>query len=111
MALQHINFTKLPAVAVRSMANSIHKVVQQYDEDAILNKSKFTESYYIEDLCTFNGVDVTYEIRVSDHAKPGYPVENLIRVQEDGIEIEVFNAEGAQQAREAIVSFFNSIKK
>lgn len=110
MALQHINFTKAPAVAVRAMAKSIHKLIKQYDETAILKCSQSTESYYIEDWFTFNGLAVDYNIRISDHAKPGYPVENLIRVQEDSIEIEVFDAEGAKQAREAIVAFFNSIK-
>jgi hypothetical protein len=110
MTRQPIQFTDRPAVAITSMAKSLLKVIKQYDETAVLRASNSTQSYYIEDCCEYNGVYVSYAIRVSDHAKPGYEVENYIRTEEDFLEVEVYNAEGADLARKAIVDFFNSIK-
>lgn len=109
MATQVINFTDKPAVAVLSMAKSLFKVLKQYDTTAVLCSSKSTQSYYIEDCCQCNGVFVSYAIRVSDHAKPGEAVENYIKIDEDDLEIEIYDAQGAELARKAIVQFFNSI--
>jgi hypothetical protein len=109
MTTQAINFTDKPAVAVLSMAKSLFKVLKQYDNTAVLCSSKSTQSYYIEDCCQYNGVFVSYAIRVSDHAKPGEVVENYIKVDADDLEIEIYDAEGAELARKAIVQFFTSI--
>lgn len=107
---QQLKFSNVPAAAVKKMATSLYKIVKKYDEEAVFVAAKFSNSFYTEGWAVINGHSIDYAIRVSDHAKPGYDIENLIYIQEkDSIEIEVFDAEGAEQARKALVEFFESL--
>lgn len=104
-----LDFTKVPAAAVKKMTLSILKTLQQFMPDADWACAKFTNSYYIEDWGKYKGIAIDWTIRISDHAKPGEKADNYIKCANTTIEIEVFNAEGAKAAKDAIVKYFNSL--
>lgn len=107
-----IDFVKTPAVAIEKMAKSIEKIIRQYDEDAQLKWAKTTNSGYLVGWGEINGKSFTYDIRFSDHAKPGYKAESYVDIygeDDSDYQAEVYDAAGSQMVRDSIVKFFQSL--